>query len=99
VGSFFSEETITAKNYRNDWTQLIALLEQNERDCWFQQDGATAILRKKRELSCRTSSVIAPAGVAFGRQSPDLTRGDFLKEESTTQENWRTLNTTGCCRK
>ena len=74
MGPFFSKETITAKNYRNDWTQLIALLEQNERDCWFQQDGATAILRKQQELSCRTSSVIAPAGVAFGHHGHQTLR-------------------------
>ena len=66
MGPFFSEETMTAKSYRNDLTQLIALLEQSERDCLFQQDGATAILRKQQELSCRTSSVIALVGVVFG---------------------------------
>jgi hypothetical protein len=36
------EETITAESYQNILTQFSALLEQNERDCWFQQDGATA---------------------------------------------------------
>jgi hypothetical protein len=74
VGPFLSEETITAKNYGNDLTQLIALLEQNERDCWFQQDGTTAILRKQEELSCRTSSVIALAGVAFGHHGHQTVR-------------------------
>jgi hypothetical protein len=73
-GAIFSEETITAKNYRNDLTQLIALMEQNERDCWFQQDGATAILRKQQELSCRTFSVITLAGVAFGHHGHQTLR-------------------------
>ena len=77
MGPLFSEETyykISAKSYRKDLTQLIALLEQNERDCWFQQDGATAILRKKQELSCRTSSVIALVGVAFGHHGHQTLR-------------------------
>jgi hypothetical protein len=74
VGPFFSEETITAKSYRNDLTQPIALLEKNERDCWFQQDGATAILRKQQKLSCRTSSVIALVGVAFGHRGHQTLR-------------------------
>ena len=42
VRPLFFEETITAENYRNVLTQLIALLQQNELDCWFQQQEATA---------------------------------------------------------
>jgi hypothetical protein len=40
-GLLFFEGTITAENYQNLFTQLIALLEENEQDCWYQQDGVT----------------------------------------------------------
>jgi hypothetical protein len=41
VGPLFFEETINAERYQNLLTQFIALLEENERDCCLQQDGAT----------------------------------------------------------
>ncbi len=34
-------KTVTQEVYRNIITQFIALLEPDERDCIFQQDGAT----------------------------------------------------------
>jgi hypothetical protein len=42
VGQPFFEETITAKNYPNIFTQFSAMLEKNKQDCWFQHAGATA---------------------------------------------------------
>ncbi|GFG30322.1 hypothetical protein Cfor_01564 [Coptotermes formosanus] len=42
AGPLFFEQTIAAENYQNLLTQFIPLLEQNERDCWFRQDGTTA---------------------------------------------------------
>jgi hypothetical protein len=37
----FFDETINAERYKNLLTHFIALLEENEKDCWLQQDGAT----------------------------------------------------------
>jgi hypothetical protein len=39
MGRLFFEGTVKAKNDQNLLTQLIAVLEENERDCWFQQNG------------------------------------------------------------
>jgi hypothetical protein len=44
VGPLFFGETINAERYQNLLTQFIALLEENERDCWLQQDGVFALL-------------------------------------------------------
>jgi hypothetical protein len=38
----FFEEAVIAENYVNPLTQFIAVLENNERDYWLQQDGMTA---------------------------------------------------------
>jgi hypothetical protein len=45
VAPLFFEETITAGSYPHLLTQFVALLEKNTRDCWFQQDVVTALLR------------------------------------------------------
>ena len=42
VRQLFFEETVAAESYENHVTQFIALLEENEWDCWFQHSGATA---------------------------------------------------------
>jgi len=59
------ELTITVKNYPNFFTQLIALLEENERGNWFHVSGLPT-LQKREELSCMTSLVTALSGVVFG---------------------------------
>jgi hypothetical protein len=41
VGPLFFDETINAERYQNFLTKFIALPEENERDCWLRQDGAT----------------------------------------------------------
>jgi hypothetical protein len=65
--------------------------------------GPLPVLRKQLKLSCRTCSVIAMLGVAFGGHDLQILRhlslfsvGDFLMKEPTaiTQEAWRTLNVT-----
>jgi hypothetical protein len=59
------------------------------------------VLRKQQKLSCRTSSVIALSGLAFGGHDLQILRfltffffcGGFLKESTAiTQEAQRTLN-------
>jgi hypothetical protein len=47
------------------FTQLIALLEENERDKWFYVSGLP-MLQKQQEHSCRTSLVTVLSGVVFG---------------------------------
>jgi hypothetical protein len=42
VGPLFYEEEINVEWYQNLLTQFISLLEENERDCWFQHAGVTA---------------------------------------------------------
>jgi hypothetical protein len=42
VGPLLFEETINTEWYQIHLTKLISLLEENEKDCWFQHDGATA---------------------------------------------------------
>jgi hypothetical protein len=42
LGPLFFEETITVEIYANLLTQFVAVLEENGRDCWCQQDGAIA---------------------------------------------------------
>jgi hypothetical protein len=50
VGSLFFEERITAGS---SLTQFIAVLAENERDCWFQIDGQPPIAGRQ-QLSRRT---------------------------------------------
>lgn len=42
VGPIFFTSTIKAETYREMIMQFISLLQVDERDCWFQQDGAPA---------------------------------------------------------
>lgn len=42
VRPLFFDTTITAVKYQEILMQFISLLEPEERDCWFQQDGAPA---------------------------------------------------------
>ena len=42
IGPLFFDTTVAGEVYRDLIKQLIALLDVNERECWFQQDGATA---------------------------------------------------------
>ena len=42
IGPSFFETTINAEAYQELIQQFIALLQVDERNCWFQQDSATA---------------------------------------------------------
>jgi hypothetical protein len=42
VGPLFFEETINAEQYQNFLTQFVSMLQENEKDCSFQHDAATA---------------------------------------------------------
>jgi hypothetical protein len=42
IGSIFFSEMITAEHNQELMINFISLLEVDEQDCWFQQDGATA---------------------------------------------------------
>ena len=42
IGHLFSETSINAEAYQVLIQQFIALLQVDERNCWFQQDSATA---------------------------------------------------------
>jgi len=42
TGLLFFETSINAEAYQELIQQFIALLEVDERNCWFQQDSATA---------------------------------------------------------
>lgn len=89
MGLLFFEETITAENYPNLLTQFIAMLEGNERDCWFQQDMATAPNTKTTAALCRISSVMALSGIVFGHYNHQTFRhvlsycAHLFKKEST----------------
>jgi hypothetical protein len=74
VGLLFFEDTITAENYSYLLTQFIVLLEENERDCWFQQNRTTAHNTKITTRLCRTSSVIALSGIVFGHHDHQTLR-------------------------
>jgi len=101
VGSLFSEQTITAENYRDILTWLFALLKENERDWWFQQDGLRADTGNTTVfLQEFFSDGIVGRGLGH-HDCQTLTYltsmyGDFLKKESTaiTKETWRTVNIT-----
>ena len=102
VGPLFFEETYTAENYPNLYTQFVALLERNELNRWFQQHMENNRLWKVKQLSCWISSLTALAEVDFGHHDPQTLHHltsfceNFLKKKSTaiTQETWRTENTT-----
>jgi hypothetical protein len=89
VGPLFFEDTITAENYPDLLTQFIVLLEENERDCWFQQDKATAHNTETTRVLCRTSSVIALSGIVFGHHNHQTLRhlpsfcAHLFRKEST----------------
>jgi hypothetical protein len=42
VGPLFFSETVTAEKYQDIVMQFISLLNEEERFCWLQQDGATS---------------------------------------------------------
>jgi hypothetical protein len=99
VGPLFFEDTITAEKYPDLLTQFIALLEENERDSWFQQDRATAHNTKTTAALCRTS-VIALLGIVFGhhdhqalRHLPSYCAHLFQKESTAIKQGTRRILT------
>jgi hypothetical protein len=90
--------------------KIIKICRLNPLYCWkkingnagFSKMGWIAILWKQQQLSCKTSSVTALSGTAFGHHDHQTLRHlisfcrDFLKKDSTAtmQEAWWTLNIT-----
>jgi len=90
TGPLFFETTINAEAYQELIQQFIALLQVDERNCWFQQDSATAhtaastmeILHKFFGEKVISKGVWPP-------RSPDLTSPDFLLRSSLTDTVYR----------
>lgn len=79
VGPLFFDDTINAERYQEIMMQFIALLEQDERDAWFQQDGATAHTAAT-SISFLTE-FFGERLISTGKwpaRSPDLTPCDFF---------------------
>ena len=82
----FFAEAITVENHPNILTKFIALLEGNERDCWFQQGWVTVILRKQTAFLQDFFGDLL-SGVEFGHQDLQTSRhltyfcGGFLNKE------------------
>jgi hypothetical protein len=97
AGSLF-EEKITAENYQNLVAQSTALHEENKRDCWLQQDGATARTANRTSFLQAFGDRITRREVLATRFSnflpPDSILWVFLKERvySNIQESWNILN-------
>jgi len=79
IGPLFFETTINAEAYQELIQHFIALLQVDERNCWFQQDSATAhtaastmeILHKFFSENIISKGVWPP-------RSPDLTSPHFF---------------------
>jgi hypothetical protein len=78
IGPIFFDPTVTSAVYADIVQQFVALLNEDERYCWYQQDGAT----------CHTSNeTVTPLKQFFDDRiisknlwpprSPDLTHPDF----------------------
>lgn len=79
VGPLFFETTVNSVVYQDIITQFIALLEEDERYCWLQQDGATChtsneTMRFLREFF---GERLISKGL-WPPRSPDLTPADFF---------------------
>jgi hypothetical protein len=82
-----------AERYQNLLTQLISLLEENERGYWFQQDGATAHAANTTALQQEFSGEHTVGRGLWPPQSPDLTPPDFfmwgfLKDRIYSNNPW-----------
>jgi hypothetical protein len=79
VGQLFFEEIITTQNYLSLLTQFIALLEENVRDCRFQQDGANTLTAETRTAFLQDffGDRIVTCGL-WPPESPDLTPSEFI---------------------
>jgi hypothetical protein len=79
VELLFFDETINVERYQNLLTQFIALLEENERDCWLQQDGAT--LHTANTTATFLQEFFGERVIGGGLwppRSPDLTLPNFF---------------------
>jgi len=79
IGPLFFENTIKAEAYQELIQQFIALLQVDERNCWFQQDSATAhtaasTMEILHEFFCEN---VIYKGV-WPPRSPDLTSPDLF---------------------
>ncbi|XP_039283421.1 uncharacterized protein LOC120351176 isoform X3 [Nilaparvata lugens] len=79
VGPIFFEQTVNGEVYRNIVRQFVALLEPQERYCWFQQDGATC--HTSRETMDFLQEFFGDGIISKGLwppRSPDLTSPDYF---------------------
>lgn len=79
VGPIFFEQTVNGEVYRNIVRQFVALLEPQERYCWFQQDGATC--HTSRETMDFLQEFFGGRIISKGLwppRSPDLTSPDYF---------------------
>jgi hypothetical protein len=78
IGPILFSEPITAERSQELIMNLISLLEVDEQDCWFQQDGATARTANPtlQMLSEFFGGRIIPRNL-WPPRSPDLSQPDF----------------------
>jgi hypothetical protein len=96
IGSIFFIEMATAERYQEIIVNLISLLEVDEQDCWYQQDGATV----PTEISTMQMLSEFFGGRIISRNfwpppSPDLSPSDFhlwgFLKENVYKNNPHTL--------
>lgn len=88
IGPIFFDYTVNAERYQNILLQFIALLEEEDRYCWLQHDGATS--HYAHSTSDFINEFFGDRVIGQGLwppRSPDLTAADFflwgyLKEKS-----------------
>ncbi len=79
VGSIFFQCTVTAEVYRGIVLQFISLLESDEHDCIFQQDGVTAHTAQETITFLKDFFGDRPISrPLWSPRSPDLSLPDFF---------------------
>ena len=92
IGLLFFENTINAEAYKELIQQFIALLQVDERNCWFQQDSATAhtaastieILHEFFGENIISKGVWPPRSPDF--TSPDFFLWSYLKDRTNSRD-------------
>jgi hypothetical protein len=79
VGPILFSETVTAEKYQEIIMQFISLLNEEERFCWLQQDGATShTANSTMEMLMQFSDDRIISKNLWPPQSPDLTSSDYF---------------------
>lgn len=79
IGPLFYDQNVTAAVYQNLLLAFISLLEPDERQCWFQQDGAAA--HTAHTTTAMLEEFFDDRFISRGLwppRSPDLTPPDFF---------------------